>query len=54
LLTGLALAGAAMIHHTAQAAPAAMAVELEASWEMGEAVNATTMFDSGPNGLTRR
>jgi hypothetical protein len=51
LLTGLALAGAAMIHPTAQAAPAAMAVELEASWEMGEAVNATTMFDSGPNGL---
>lgn len=51
LLAALTLAGTAMIHPTAQAASSAKAIEVEASWEMNEPAGATTMVDSGPNGL---
>lgn len=54
LLGTLALAGSALTQPAADAAHAAMAmkaVEVEASWEMNEPAEATTMVDSGPNGL---
>ena len=51
LLGGLALASSALVHPPAGAASSARAVELEASWEMNEPGGATTMIDSGPNGL---
>lgn len=51
LLAGLALAGSTMSHPTAQAASSAKAIQVEASWEMSEPSGATTMVDSGPNGL---
>lgn len=54
LLGIMALAGSALTHPAADAASAAKArkvVEVEASWEMNEPAGATTMVDSGPNGL---
>ena len=54
LLGTMALAGSALTQPAAEAAQAAMAmkaVEVEASWEMNEPAGATTMVDSGPNGL---
>jgi hypothetical protein len=51
LLGTLALAGSTMALPAANAAPAALATEVEASWEMNEPAGATTMVDSGPNGL---
>ena len=47
----LALAASTSIVTTADAAMAAKAVEVEASWEMNEPAGATTMVDSGPNGF---
>ena len=51
LLGTLALAGSALALPTAEAAPAAIAQQVEASWEMNEPAGATTMVDSGPNRL---
>ena len=53
MLGALALAGSALTHPAAEAAPMATAksIEVEASWEMNEPAGATTMIDSGPNAL---
>lgn len=51
VLGTLTLAVATLMLPSAQAAQAAKAVEVEASWEMNEPAGATTMVDSGPHGL---
>ena len=49
-LGGLAIASSALMLPTADAARSAKLIEVEASWEMNEPAEATTMVDSGPNG----
>ena len=50
-LASIAMALPALVLPSAGATSSALAVELEASWEMNEPAGATTMTDSGPNGL---
>ncbi len=50
MLGGLAIASSALMVPTADAARSAKLIEVEASWEMNEPAEATTMVDSGPNG----
>ncbi len=51
LLGAVAMVGSALSMSAADGAPAAVGPEVEASWEMNEPAGATTMVDSGPNGI---